>query len=102
MDEQQIRQIIRDELSWLIKNDRLVLTKPVQLMDGNHIVLGKTLGGSIGSAPDQKLAFFGSTGATQAAFVDNPSGGAVIDQNCRNFAASVRDAFAQYGLMASP
>lgn len=68
MDEQQVRQIIREELQKLIKSDRYTFHKLVQVLDGRNIQVGKTTGtqiGTEGGASGQKLGFFGATPVAQ-------------------------------------
>lgn len=61
MSEDQIRQIIREELSIMIKSDRFMFEKLIQIADGRNIQLGRTTGTMIGSVNDQKLGFLGTT-----------------------------------------
>jgi hypothetical protein len=68
MDEEKVRQLIREELAFMIKNKKLVFPFPIQILDGNDITLGKTVGTRIGtqgyvSGTDlgQKIAFLGKT-----------------------------------------
>ena len=68
MDEQQIRVIIRQELSNLIKSDRYVFEKLIQFLDGRNIQLGTSTGtkiGTTGGASGQKLGFFNTTPVVQ-------------------------------------
>ena len=60
MNEEQIRIIIREELSRFIKSDRFIFEKNLQLMDGRNIQLGITTGTKIGGS-GQKIGFFGVT-----------------------------------------
>jgi hypothetical protein len=85
MDEQQIRQIIREELAFMVKNKKLVFPFPIQILDGNDITLGKTTGTRLGNGTDQKLAFLGSTPRTRAGLgvLIQPTGGATIDYEAR-------------------
>ncbi len=61
MDEERVRQIIREELAFMIKNKKLVFPFPIQILDGNDITIGGTVGTRIGTTTSQKLGFFGST-----------------------------------------
>jgi hypothetical protein len=61
MDEQQIRNIIREELAFMIKNKKLVFPFPIQILDGNDIILASEHGTRIGTASTQKLGFLGAT-----------------------------------------
>lgn len=65
MDENTIRQIIKEELSHLFKSDRFTFEKTLQILDGRNIQLGKTTGTKIGTETIQKLAFFNSTPISQ-------------------------------------
>jgi hypothetical protein len=65
MDEEQIRAIFRDELARILGADRFVVAKLIQLLDGRNIQTGRTTGTQIGTAADQKLAFFGAAPVAQ-------------------------------------
>jgi hypothetical protein len=67
MDEDKIRQIIREELSALLGVDRYIFQKHIQLFDGRNIQAGRTTGTKIATATDQKLGFFGKTPVVQQA-----------------------------------
>ncbi len=61
MTEEQIRAIIREELAFMVKNKKLVFPYPMQILDGNDIILASEHGTRIGTASTQKLAFLGGT-----------------------------------------
>lgn len=61
MDEQQVRQIIREELSKFMTQSKFVFNRPIQIMDGNDITLASEHGTRIGTASTQKLAFLGAS-----------------------------------------
>lgn len=64
-DIEQVRSIIKDELSNIFKLDRIVLDKKVQILDARNVQLGRTTGTKFGTAADQKLAFYGITPLAQ-------------------------------------
>lgn len=84
VDEQIIRQIIRDELANFLKIDRYLFDQNIQILDSRHIQVGITNGTIIATKSTQKLGFFGATPVTQQANVSGPSGGAVQDTQARN------------------
>ena len=78
MDEEEVRQIIKEELRMLLGStenfqpiwiellkfigiDRFLFQKNIQIFDNRNIQLGRTTGTKIGTAIDQKLGFFGTT-----------------------------------------
>ena len=68
MDEQRIRDIIREELAQFSFSDRFVSPKTIQILDGRNIIVGKTTGtkiGTEGGASGQKLGFFAKSPVTQ-------------------------------------
>ena len=79
MDEQQIKQIIREEFTKYLepKIDRIVLQKHMQILDARNIQIGRENGTKIGTATDQKLAFFGTTPVDKPATVADASIGSV-------------------------
>ena len=72
MNEQQIRNIIRDELEYLIKSDRYTFHKLIQILDGRNIQLGTANGTTIGTEITQKLGFYGGTPVDKPETVTNP------------------------------
>ena len=87
MTPEEIRQIIREELSHLIRSDRFIFEKLIQILDGRNIQLGLTTGTKIGTATTQKLGFLGKTpvirqtasSQTPATFAANTSG--IVDDS---------------------
>lgn len=73
MDEQQVRQIIREELSFFLKNEKFVISRPMQFIDGRNIQTGRTTGTSIGTDTDQKLSVYGETPVVQASAITAPT-----------------------------
>ena len=100
--EQEIRKIIADELSWLIKIDRLVIPKSLQILDARNIQVGRGTGCKIATATDQKLGFFGTTPVDQPATVSDPSGAgdAGVDTPARTAINAIIDRLQELGLIA--
>lgn len=65
MDEETIKKIIREELGNLIKSDRYIFEKLIQLADGRNIMVGTNTGTKIGIESTQKLGFFNTTPISQ-------------------------------------
>jgi len=57
MDEQRIREIVREELVAVV--DKYVFDANLKFLDGKNIQTGRTNGSSFGMAPDQKVGFHG-------------------------------------------
>jgi len=74
MTEEQIRNIIREELSALFAIDRYTFQKHLQLFDGRNVQTGRTTGTKIATASDQKLGFYGVTPVDQPETVADASG----------------------------
>lgn len=53
-------------LAQLIKSDRYIFQRTLQLLDGRNIQLASGTGSMIGTANSQKLGFFGGTPRVQA------------------------------------
>lgn len=82
MDEQRIREIIKEEMSGMLG---YVFSKHIQILDGRNIIVGKGTGTKIGTEISQKIGFFNTlpviqptTAIDEAAFTAN-SGTAVND-----------------------
>ena len=117
MEEERIRQIIREELSQLFYSDRYVFHKPIHMLDGRNIHLATTNGTSLGTGSTQKLkinaqiGFFNTTPVSQqgamsaadAATVDTTYGAeeAGVINNIRTRVGEVETALENLGLIAS-
>lgn len=98
--EDQIRLIFRDELSSFIKSDRFVFEKHLQVMDGKNVQFARGTGTKMGTATDQKVAFYGVTPVVQAGAIASPSGGATIDAAARTAIDAIRVAIKNFGITA--
>lgn len=65
MDKEEIKQILRQELAYLIRKDRYTFNKLIQILDGRNIQTGLTTGTKIGTATTQKLSLYGVTPIVQ-------------------------------------
>ena len=65
MDEQKLRQIIREELSALIKVDRLTIDRLTQYLDGRNVQFGLTTGTKFGTSVSEKIGFWNKTPVIQ-------------------------------------
>ena len=81
MDEQQVRQIIRDELGDLLRSDKYLFQRHIQMFDGRNIQTGRTTGTKIGTSTLQKIGFYGVNPVTQPDLLTDPvTQGATYDQ----------------------
>jgi hypothetical protein len=98
MDEQKMRQVVREELAFMIKNKKLVFPFPIQILDGNDITIGQTVGTRIGST-GSKIGFFGATPIPKTAqgVLIQRTGGATQDAEARAGVADINYFLAQYG-----
>lgn len=96
MDEQKIREIIRDELS----KGKFIISRPSQILDGNDIVLGQTLGTRIGTSSTQKLGFYGATPVVRQGSIADPTGGVTQDAEARTAINSILDVLDNLGFTA--
>lgn len=80
----------------MIKQNKLVFDKPIQILDGNDITLGKSIGTRLGNGTDQKLGFLGTTPRVRAPLgvLVQPTGGATVDSEAR---ASISDVISLLG-----
>lgn len=100
MTPEQIRRIIHEELASLLKSDRYLFEKHLQIADGRNIQTGLTTGTKIATAATQKLGFFGVTPVDQPATVSDPSGGITDDAQARAAINSIIDRLQELGLIA--
>ena len=97
MDENQVRQILRDELRDFIVTDKYIFQRLVQFLDGRNIQLGKTTGTKIGTASSEKLGLWGTTPVDQPETVSDPSGGGTVDSEARNAVIAIIDRMQELG-----
>ena len=80
MDENRIREIIKEEISGLFRLDGYRFEKHLQLLDGRNIQLGKTTGtkiGTEGGTTGQKIGLWGTTPVVQPAAIADVAAGSV-------------------------
>lgn len=65
LNEQKVREIIKDELQELLASDRYIFHKTVQFLDGRNIQAGLSDGLKIGTATNQKLGLWNATPVIQ-------------------------------------
>lgn len=112
MENEQIREMIRQELQQMLQNmsfeellkllgsDRYIFTKHIQVLDGKHIQVGRGSGLKIGTASDQKLSVFGVTPVIQSVAIAAPSGGVTIDSQARTTISSLITVLKNFGITA--
>lgn len=101
MTPEQVRQILRDELSNLIRSDRYTFHKLIQLLDGRNIQLGQTTGTKIGLDATSKLSVFGVTPVIQGTTIADPSGQAAdLDGEARTAINALIDRLQDFGIIA--
>jgi len=95
--EEQIKQIIREELSQLMKSDRYIFHKLIQMLDGKNIQVGLTTGTKIGTAITQKLSVYGVTPVVQAGAISSPSADVA---SLKTAVDAIRTALINFGITA--
>ena len=73
MDEEQIREIIRQEFAAYFKSDRMTIYKLLQFLDGRNVQLGTATGTKFGTATGQKFAFHNATPSIQQSKINDPT-----------------------------
>lgn len=99
-DERQRLERVEAALAALSTSDRYTFQKMLQLFDGRNIQFGRTTGTKIGTATDQKLAFFGKTPVIQQSAIAAPVGGATVDTEARTAINSIRTLLTTLGFTA--
>jgi hypothetical protein len=103
MTQQELEQtviVLKGRIDALEKTDRYTFAKLVQMLDGRNVQLGKTTGTKIGTAADQKLAFYGATPIIRQGGISTPSGGATVDAASRTAITLVINALRNVGLIS--
>jgi hypothetical protein len=101
MNEEQVRQIIREELVSFMLMDKYTFQKHIQIFDGRNIQVGRTTGTNIGTATDQKLGFYGVIPIIQGLAVGDPAGQVNdLDSEARTAIATIIDRLQAIGIIA--
>lgn len=98
--EEEVRQIIREELSFMIKNNSLVFPSPIRLADNVHISCSGVNGSKFGTTNKDKIAFYGATPVVQSGAISSPSGGLTVDSQARSAIDVIRIALQNFGITA--
>ena len=101
-DKQEIKQIIANELSQIIKIDRFVISKNVQVLNARNFQFGRTNGtklGTEGGATGQKIGLWGTTPITQPSAIADPTGGVTTDAEARTAIDAILDALQAIGII---
>ena len=99
MNKEEIEKIIDERLEQLIKSDRYVFHKTIQILDGRKIIVGTSNGSSIGSETTQKLSVYGETPVVQAAAITAPTGGVTQDAEARTKIGELITALHNFGII---
>jgi len=97
MDELKIRQIVKEELSILVKGDRFTFEKLIQILDGRNIQLGTGTGTKIGTAAGQKLSVYGVAPVIQAGAITSPD---TTGAQLKTAVDAIRTALINFGITA--
>ena len=100
LNEERVREIMREEFSTFIRSDRFTFPKLIQMLDGRNIQTGRTTGTKFPQASDQKWGAFGVTPVDQPATVSDPSGGGTVDAEARTAIDTLIDRLKELGLIA--
>mgnify|MGYP006935480857 CR=1 FL=1 len=105
MNKEEIIKIIDERLAHHIKQSKYVFDRPIQILDGNDVVLGQTNGTRFGTSPTQEIAFLGSTPRVQWPNIPHPPvNGATYNQTnveqLRSTVESLMDLLKAFGFLA--
>lgn len=100
MDEDKVKQLIKEVFEDMIKNDRYVFDKNIQILNARDIQTGRTNGTTIATATDQKIGFHGSA-SIQGVAIEDPSGGATSDTEARNAIFAILDVLQAKGIIST-
>ena len=73
----EIKRLIREELSFFLSPDRYVFQKHLQLLDGVNVQIAKGTGTKIGTETSQKIALHNATPVIRAAHIADVSIGSI-------------------------
>jgi hypothetical protein len=101
--EEQIRQIVKEELSKFISINNYTFDRDIIILDGKRIRVGRTKGTEIGGAlklTETQLAFFGGALTGKLSTIADPAGGATIDSEARAAINTIIDRLQALNLIA--
>ena len=101
LSEEQVREIIRDELSFFLKRDKYIFDKHIQILNGRNIQLSTDVGTKIGTDNTQKLGFYGNMPVSQQGAITDPTGGLTVDSPARSAIASILTALRNLGIIST-
>jgi hypothetical protein len=104
MDENRMREIVREEMAKIFHSDKYHFARDVQIANGRNIELGKSVGTMIGTEAGQKIGFFGVAPRVQvpSGVLSTPSGGATQDAEARAAIGDLNSVFNAFGLAVFP
>ena len=98
MDKEEIRKLIREELYFMLKNDKFVFQLPIQIIDGKNIQTGKSVGTQIATESTQKIGFYGVSPVAQQFVPAAATGGSTADAEARYLLNYIRSNMISLGL----
>jgi len=105
MNEMELLQIrvkeMENILQAFVKSDRYTIQKDIEIFKERNIKFDTVVGTKVGTSALEKMGFYGVTPIIQGDFVDGPTGGATVDQPCRDKFNELRQAIIDLGLIAT-
>ena len=98
LEKEEVIEIIQEVFQNFNRTDRYAFEKLIQILDGRNIQLGKTTGTKIGTATNQKFAFYNKTPIVQESANADTSG--LTLANLEIEVNQLKQLLRNYGLMA--
>ncbi len=98
MNEEQTRQIVRQELQALFGNGKIVFTENIKLTEGKNIETGTLTGSKFGGSDTAKLSVYSATSVVRANHIDDPANGATIDTQARTAINAILVVLENFGI----
>lgn len=101
-EERQEFNDMKEKLDKLMKSDRYVFERDIEMSNGRNFQFGTDYGNIIATEPTQKLSFYGQTPpVVQPSAPALPTGGATIDSQARTWITACYNRMSNHGLWAS-
>ena len=105
MDKEAIIKIIDERLAHHIKQSKYVFDRPIQIQDGNDVLLAQGIGTRFGTSSTQKISFLGTTPRVVWPAIPHPNiQGAAYNQtdaeSLRSAVESLMDIQKAFGFLA--
>ncbi len=100
IDEQMVRDIIREELSFFFKHEKYTVNRPMEFGQGGKITGLQNFDFGALNVTATTIGLYGETPTAQGSAVSDPSGGLTVDSEARTAINALIDRLQAIGIIA--